>query len=246
MIAFDGVSAGYGGTQIIQGLDLRIAAGERVALLGPSGAGKTTVLRLCAAALAPQAGRCSIAGVALAGDAPAPRSLRSAIAIIHQRQDLVARSSVVRNVMAGRLGRWSAWQTLRTWCWPAQRDIAEVHAVLQRVELGECLWQRCDRLSGGQQQRVAIARALYQDARLILADEPVSSLDPTRSAAVLDLLCRTASEDGRTLVASLHQPDLARRWFPRLIGLREGRVQFDLPSEAVDDARLAALFADGP
>ena len=247
MIELHQVSADYGTAPILSDVSLRIAAGEQVALLGPSGAGKTTLLRLIGAALVPTSGTCRIHGNAVpSSESPALRVVRSRIATIHQQHDLIARSSVARNVLAGRLGRWGVWKTLRTWVWPAADDCAAVAAVLTRVGLAEHLWDRCDRLSGGQQQRIAIARAMYQDAELLLADEPVSSLDPAQASAVLELLCRTATEDGRTLIASLHHPELARRWFPRLIGLRGGRIIFDLPREEVDDARLANLFSARP
>ena len=244
VIRLTNVSAGYAEGNILSHIELQVARGERVCLLGRSGAGKTTLLRLMSAALAPRTGILLLdnhdphvlVGAAL-------RRMRSTIAIIHQSHDLVDRASVAHNVLAGRLGRWSAWETLRTWIWPAADRLSEVHGVLQRVGLGDYLWHRCDRLSGGQQQRVAIARALYQQAQVILADEPVASLDPANAAEVIDLLIRTTHEDGRTLVASLHQPELARRWFTRLIGVRDGAISFDLPAAEVDDTRIAALFA---
>ena len=114
---------------------------------------------------------------------------------------------------------------------------------MERVGIEAQASQPIRDLSGGQQQRVAIARALYQQAQVILADEPVASLDPANAAEVIDLLIRTTHEDGRTLVASLHQPELARRWFTRLIGVRDGAISFDLPAAEVDDTRIAALFA---
>ncbi len=244
MIRLAQVVAGYGDKNILTHIDLHIQRGESVAILGRSGAGKTTLLRLMSAALAPTAGTITIDSKdphVLSGSAL--RDLRSRLASIHQSHDLVNRASVARNVLAGRLGRWRLWETLRTWAWPSAQRLSEVFHVLQRVGLGDYLWHRCDRLSGGQQQRVAIARALYQEAQVILADEPVASLDPAHSAEVIELLIRTAREDGTTLIASLHQPELARRWFSRLIGMSDGRIVFDLPTSEVDDARIAALFA---
>lgn len=244
MIALDSVAAGPAGTAVLQDISLRLAAGERVALLGASGAGKTTLLRLCGADLEPLAGTATVAGVSVhARPAQATlRRLRTRIACIHQGHDLVGPSSVARNVLAGGLGRWGLARTLATWIWPPAVELERVAAILKRVGIAHLLWQRVDRISGGERQRVAIARALYQDAPLVLADEPVSQLDPGNAHAVLDLLCRTAEEDGRTLLACLHQAELAVQYFPRAVGLRGGRIAFDLPTAQVTESLLTDLF----
>jgi phosphonate transport system ATP-binding protein len=148
---------------------------------------------------------------------------------------------VVTAVLAGRLGEWSALRALGSLFYPS--DIAGAHEVLSRLSLEDRLFDRCDRLSGGQLQRVGIARALYQRPRLLLADEPVSALDPTQADATLQQLVAQSESTGATLVASLHAVDLALRWFPRIVGMRDGQVMFDAPVGDVTPQMLTALYA---
>ena len=230
------------GRRALASVDLDVAAGERVALIGPSGAGKTTLLRVAAAALRPSEGR-----VTLLGDEPwtlsasALKALRARVGFVHQAPPIPPRLRVVTAVLAGRLGQWSTGRALRSWLLPG--DAAGARDALARVGLGERLFDRCDQLSGGQLQRVAVARTLYQSPGLLLADEPVSALDATTADAVLRELVGYSSAAGATFVASLHAVDLALRWFPRVVGVREGVVMFDLPSADVTPERLAALYA---
>lgn len=194
-LSLDGVDLVHAdGQRALADIRLRLAAGERVALIGPSGAGKTSLLR------------------------------------------------VVSAVLAGRLGQWPLWKSLVSLVYPLDR--AGAHDALQRLDLGDKLFQRCDQLSGGQLQRVGIARVLYQRAELILADEPVSAMDPVLAGHTLALLNREAAARGSTLLASLHAVDLALQHFPRVIGLRAGRIAFDLPAGEVDRAALDALYAN--
>jgi phosphonate transport system ATP-binding protein len=231
------------GRRALASVDLGVAAGERVALIGPSGAGKTTLLRVAAAALRPTEG-----GVTLLDADPwrlpagALKALRARVGFVHQAPPIPPRLRVVTAVLAGRLGRWSAGRALRSWLLPA--DAAGAHDALARVGLGERLFDRCDQLSGGQLQRVAVARTLYQSPSLLLADEPVSALDAATADAVLRELVGYSAASGATFVASLHAVDLALRWFPRIVGVREGVVVFDLPAADVTPERLAALYAD--
>ena len=227
----------------VAGIDLSIARGEAVALVGPSGSGKTTLLRVLGAVLPATRGTVCIGGRDVTALSPgALRGLRARIGTVHQDLALIPGPRVVTNVLAGRLGRGSTLGGLRRVLLPSRAEVRAVFAVLERVGIGEKLYQRTDRLSGGQRQRVAIARALYQEPDLLLADEPVSSVDPARARDTIALLAELGRERGLTLVASLHDVALARAFFPRLVGMRHGRVVFDRPGDEVDDATLEALY----
>jgi phosphonate transport system ATP-binding protein len=230
------------GLRAVHGLDLQLAPGERVAVIGPSGAGKTSLLRLLGTALRPTVGRLDVLGAnpwqLAAGDL---RRLRTRIGTIHQAPPIPPRLRVVTAVLAGRLGRWPAAKGLLSLLYPA--DIAGARVALARLDLADRLFERCDRLSGGQLQRVGIARVLYQQPELILADEPVSALDPMLADAAIEQIVAEAGQRGATVVASLHAVDLALKWFPRVIGLRGGELAFDLPAAQVDAAMLRDLYA---
>ncbi len=230
------------------GVDLEIAPGEIVALVGPSGAGKTTLLRLMAGSLMADEGTASFGGKDLAQLAPtALRAARSRIGFVHQDHSLVPIFRAHQNVIAGALGQRSFWSAARSMIRPTTEDLDRAHRLLERVGIPEKLCLRTDSLSGGQQQRVAIARALFQAPLALLADEPVASVDPTRARAVLALMKDVAKERGLTLVASLHDIQLARELFPRLVGLRDGRLVFDAPTAQVHDDALDALYRiEGP
>jgi phosphonate transport system ATP-binding protein len=241
--ALAGVRVRLGGRAVLDGIDLEVAPGEAVAFLGPSGAGKTTLLRLLNGAVVPAAGSVRVGGTDLAAVAGADlRDLRSGIGFIHQDLRLVPNLRVVQNVLMGRFGRQSLWGSLRMMFRPARADLEEVHRLLERVGIPEKMFARVDTLSGGQAQRVAIARALFQGPGILLADEPVSSVDPARAHALLDLLAGISAEEGLTLGVSVHDPDLVRRHFGRVVGLREGRLAFDSPARELDDDRLAGLY----
>ncbi len=235
-----GVERRFGDRAAVSGIDLTIGPGERVGLLGPSGAGKSTLLALLGGSLRPTSGSVEVLGADLGGIPPrALRDLQLQIGTISQRLDLVDQVRVLHNVNAGRLGRWSTPRALMALVSPRADDVAI--SALEGVGLGWAVHERTERLSGGERQRVAIARLLVQQPELVLADEPVSSLDPTQASEVLDLL-RTATPDG-TLVVSLHQPELARRHCTRVIGLQNGHVVLDLPTPSLDDATLLDLYA---
>ena len=232
------------GRRALAQASLGVAAGERVALIGPSGAGKTTLLRVAAAGLRPSAGAVGLLDAdPWALSATALKPLRSRIGFVHQAPPIPPRLRVVTAVLAGRLGQWGTAKALGSWLLPS--DIAGARDALARVGLADRLFDRCDQLSGGQLQRVAVARTLYQAPALLLADEPVSALDATTGDAVLRELVAYVGATGATFVASLHAVDLALRWFPRIVGLRDGVVQFDLPVAQVTPERLAALYAAG-
>lgn len=221
---------------------LAVTAGEHIAIVGPSGAGKTTLLRLIAASLRPTGGHLDLFGTdPWALSAAELRRLRACIGVAHQAPPLPPRQRVVTAILAGRLGQWPWWKALVSLAYPV--DIAGARAALARLDLGERVFDRCDRLSGGQLQRVGIARVLYQQAQLVLADEPVSALDPALALQTVRVLNSDARVRGATLVASLHAVDLALSCFPRIIGMRAGRVAFDLPVAEVDEGLLRELYA---
>ncbi len=230
------------GKVALAAVTIRACAGERVAIIGPSGAGKTTLLRVLGAALRPTSGQVELLGLSpWTLGAPGLRRLRSRIGTVHQSAPLPLRQRVVTAVLAGRLGRWPLWKSLLSLVYPL--DIPGARAALRQFDLDDRVFDRCDRISGGQLQRVGVARVIYQQPDLVLADEPVSSLDPTLALQTIRALAADASSRGATLVASLHAVDLALGEFPRIIGVRDGRIVFDLPREQVDPSRLHDLYA---
>lgn len=221
---------------------LQVAAGEQVAVIGPSGAGKTTLLHALACALKPAEGR-----LALDGTDPWRMSvrrlqqLRGRLFLAPQTPPLPPRQRVVTAVLAARLPAMSLWSSLRSLIYPM--GIEDAHSALARFDLGIKLWDRVDRLSGGERQRVGLARALVSPASLWLVDEPLSALDPTRARLAIDVLTEAARERGATLIATLHQVDMAIARFPRIIGLRDGSLAFDLSAAAVTRDVLSKLYA---
>ncbi len=242
-LELSGVSVVLGGHAALDGVDLTVAPGERVALLGASGAGKSTLLRLLAGAVAPTAGEVRVLGRPLAGlTGPARRHVLSRVASLTQDLALIEQVRVLHNVNAGRLGAWSVPRALLGLVSTRADEVA--CSALDEVALGWAVHSRVEQLSGGERQRVALARLLVQDAEVLVADEPVASLDPTTSARVLALLCGSREQRAGgprragTAVVSLHQPELARDHFTRVVGLRAGRVVLDV---GVPDLRVADL-----
>lgn len=235
-------AAAAGRAPALAPLNLSVSAGEALAVIGPSGAGKTTLLHALACALPPSAGRLQLDG---AEPWALPRRelqrLRGRLFLAPQTPPLPPRQRVVTAVLAGALPRMSLLQSLRSLIYP--QDLAAAHAALQSFDLADKLFERVDRLSGGERQRVALARALLAPAQLWLLDEPLSALDPNRASQALAFLRTEAGRRGVTLIASLHQVELALAQFPRIVGLREGRLQFDLPAEQVSPELLAKLYA---
>lgn len=223
-------------------LDLTVRDGEHIAVIGPSGAGKTTLLQLLACAQRPVSGTFRF-------DARSPwdlstralQRLRGTLFLAPQVPPLPPRQRVVTAVLAGRLPTMGAWASLRSLFHPT--DIPAARDALARFDLADKLFERVDRLSGGERQRVGLARALVTPARLWLVDEPLSSLDPTRADQALAALTDSARERGVTLITTLHQVDAALAAFPRIVGLRDGRIAFDLPAAQVSGDHLARLYA---
>ena len=242
------IAVAYGeGRAALSDVTLDIRAGEIVGFVGPSGAGKTTLLRLLNGSVRPTRGSVAVDGAALEQLSTAElRRARARIGTVHQGLDLVPSVRVLRNVLFGRLGRQGLLETLRWLALPPRDALLDAHALLERVGIGEKLYQRTDRLSGGEQQRVAIARALFQEPAALLADEPISSVDPARARDTLALLVALSRERGLTLALSLHNLALARELVPRLVGLRAGRVVFDRATATLADADFAALYALAP
>lgn len=232
-----------GGNPILKGLTFTVEPGERIAFLGPSGAGKTSLLRVLAGNHQPTSGHVHTLGTCLSELKPVGiRRVRAHMGFVHQDLALVPNLRVLQNVLAGRLGRQKVFGALRSLLWPSKEEICSVYELLEELGIGDKLYERTLSLSGGEQQRVALARALYQSPKALLADEPVSAVDPARSRDLIALLTSVAQDRELPLLVSLHNPDLARQYFPRLIGLREGRIAFDLPSEKVTDALLDELY----
>lgn len=239
------VGVRLGGRLALDDVSLSVGADERVALIGPSGAGKTTLLRIMGAHLRPDTGSVRVFGqspwVESASDL---RRLRARIGKMYQSPPLPPRQRVVTAVLAGRLGQWPVWRSLASLVYPL--DIEGARAVLAAMGLETRMFDRCDALSGGQRQRVAVARLLYQQPDLLLADEPVSSLDPALARTVLERLVDDAQVRRVPLVASLHSVDLALSHFTRIVGVREGKLAFDLPASAVSDDHVSALYHGAP
>jgi phosphonate transport system ATP-binding protein len=235
-------SARAGATPAVRGLSLGIAAGEQVAIIGPSGAGKTTLLHVLACALKPASGN-----LLLDGQDPwklsrsALQKQRGALFLAPQVPPLPPRQRVVTAVLAGRLPHEGLWASMRSLFYPV--DIPLADQALAGFDLADKLFERVDRLSGGERQRVGLARALVSQASLLLVDEPLSALDPTRSERAMQTLTRAATERHATLVATLHHVEMALAHFPRILGLRDGALAFDLPAAAVTPAHLQALYA---
>ncbi|AJX35035.1 phosphonate ABC transporter ATP-binding protein [Burkholderia oklahomensis] len=245
-LAVHGLSMRYpNGHVALRGLDLSVRAGEFVVMLGSNGCGKSTFLKCVVGLNRPTSGTIEVAGRNLAGlSGEMLRVARLPIALISQHANLVKRRSVLANVCTGALGRYRTWET--AFGRVPRAEVQPSLGFLDEVGLPHLARQRASTLSGGQAQRVAVARALAQRPQVLLADEPLASLDPEAAEEVMRLLRRLASEDGIAVVCVLHQPGLAQRYADRLIGLRQGAVVFDDAAAAVDPATMTHLYASEP
>jgi phosphonate transport system ATP-binding protein len=226
MLRIDGLTKRYGATLAADSVSLSIAPGSFVGVIGRSGAGKSTLLRMINRLVDPSDGRIGFDGVEVSSLRGAElRAWRRRCAMIFQQFNLVGRLDVLTNVLMGRLGHMPGWRAMSRMWDPEDRVIAL--AALERMDIGGLAAQRADQLSGGQQQRVAICRALVQEPDIILADEPVASLDPRNTRVVMDELQRINRQFGITVLCNLHSLDLAHGYCDRLVGMAQGRVVFD-------------------
>ncbi len=231
------------GTVALRGIDLDVRAGEFLVLIGLSGSGKSTLLRCINRLIEPTAGTITFGDHDVTAAGPAElRRIRRRIGMIFQQFNLVRRASVARNVVSGRLGYLPTWRSLSG---RFGRDVLELaRANLVRVGIPEKAAARADSLSGGQQQRVGIARALMQTPEIILADEPVASLDPATSHSVMRYLEEVNRKDGITVICALHFLSLARRYGTRVIALKDGLVVFDGPPVEIDERRFREIYGE--
>ena len=231
------------GTRALDGVSLDIQRGEFVVLIGLSGSGKSTLLRCINRLVDPTSGTVVFEGIDVTrADRVAIRHVRRRIGMIFQQFNLVRRSSVFSNVLSGRLGYRSTWRTVASR--PTTDDVAAAFENLGRVGIADRAFNRADALSGGQQQRVGIARALMQKPELMLADEPVASLDPATSHSVMKYLEQINKKDGITVICSLHFLSLARRYGTRVVALKGGKVAFDGKPDAIDERRFKEIYGE--
>lgn len=235
----------FGAFAALAGVSLAVNEGDLVALIGPSGSGKSTLLRLLNGTLLPTSGEVLVLGRNLAQlHRASRRAVQRQIGTIHQQFLMVDGLRVIHNVNAGHLGRWSTPRALLSLLWPLQRETAR--RALEQVGIPDKLYARTGRLSGGEQQRVALARVLVQNPRAVLADEPISNLDPERGREVMDLLRDLCRRAGKTLVASLHNVSYVKSHFTRVVGLRRGAVVFDCPAGDLTTAMVRDLYRIQP
>jgi phosphonate transport system ATP-binding protein len=229
------------GDEALRGVSLAVAADEVVFVIGPSGAGKSTLIRCINRLVEPDAGSVRLDGLEITTLPPAElRRARRQMGMIFQEFNLVERLTVMENVLSGRLGYVGLWQAWRR-RFPSD-DVATAFATLRRVGLEGMENKRADALSGGQRQRVGIARALVQRPKILLVDEPTSSLDPKTSDAVMALITELAAEERIPALVNIHDVPLARRFAQRIVGLAAGRVVFEGPAAALDRAALGVIY----
>jgi len=257
MLTIEGLTRRFGSKAAVDDVSLQIQRGGFIGVIGRSGAGKSTLLRMINRLETPTAGRVVFDGVDVTNlKGAALAQWRAGCAMIFQQFNLVGRLDVLTNVLMGRLNQTSTWRAvMRLW---SERDVALALSALEQLDIAGLASQRADSLSGGQQQRVAIARALVQNPKIVLADEPIASLDPRNTRVVMDALQRINRHHGITVLCNLHSLDLARAYCDRLIGMANGRVVFDGATGELTDAAsrelygieaqdaLAAEYADAP
>jgi phosphonate transport system ATP-binding protein len=244
VLEVQGLTKAFGRREVLKGIDLAVRPGELTVVLGANGSGKSTLLRCAMRLIEPDAGSVTLCGTSLLDrNGRELREARRTAAMVFQQVLLVRRRTALQNVQFGALGELPLRRSVSTRLFPAELRDRALDA-LERVRLGEYAHQRAGTLSGGQAQRVAVARALCQRAKVILADEPVASLDPRAAEAVLALLTDVAHSENLGVLVVLHQPELARRYADRLVGFFAGSVSFDRRPDAVTDDEVALLYRD--
>ncbi len=241
MLQVQGLSKHFGAIKAVNGVSLEIPEGQMVGVIGRSGAGKSTLLRLVNRLIEPSQGSISFHGQTVTGlKGYELLAWRADCAMIFQQFNLVNRLDVLTNVLIGRINRHGTLSSLAKRFTAAERALAI--AALDRLDLADQALQRADTLSGGQQQRVAIARAMLQDPKMILADEPIASLDPRNATKVMEALAAINREEGITVLCNLHTLDTARSYCDRIIGMAEGEVVFDGAPEQLTKAAVQRLY----
>ncbi len=231
------------GDLALKGVTLSIPKGQIMALIGPSGAGKSTLIRCINRLVEPSGGRILLDGIDIVSLRPEElRQMRRRLGMIFQEYALVERLSVMENVLSGRLGYVSFWQSWQR-RFP-QADIKEAFRLLDRVGLSEFVDKRADALSGGQRQRVGIARALMQNPDVLLVDEPTASLDPKTSRQIMRLLTELAQERELTVIINIHDVPLAQLFAQRIVGLRLGEVVYDGSPDGLNPTMLTSIYGD--
>jgi len=241
MIELKEISKSFQSNKALSGITLTIEQGERIALIGPSGSGKTTLLKLLNAQYIATEGSLKVNDLEVAQlGSKQLKKFRRDIAYIPQDLGLVPSLKVYQNVLLGKIGRFRTINMLRKILIPNKAELNAVHKVLECVGIAEKLYDTTSTLSGGQQQRVAVAKALFQEPHTILADEPVSAVDPARAKSLVQLLDKISVENNLTVIMSIHNIHLAKQYFPRVIGLRSGKLTVD--SSAPSESELESLF----
>ena len=241
MLVLDGVTRRFGDHTAVSNVSLSVGAGSFVGIVGRSGAGKSTLLRMINRLVEPSSGRIAFDGTDVTGlRGLALREWRARCAMIFQQFNLVGRLDVLTNVLIGRIAAVPTWRTLLA-LW-SDEDRAVALCALEQLDIAMLAAQRADQLSGGQQQRVAIARALVQEPDLVLADEPIASLDPRNTRVVMDALLRINKHFGITVICNLHSLDLARSYCDRIVGMAAGAIVFDGAPAALTDAAARDLY----
>lgn len=238
LIELNNISKKYGQLQALSDLSMTVSPGERIALIGSSGAGKSTLLSILSGTESSDTGDYTVNATDFKTLSRRDRS--AFIGLIRQRFDLIEPLKVVHNVLAGHLGRWSTLKSMVSLLIP--QNIESASQALRQVGIEDKIQEKTSVLSGGEKQRVALARLLVQNPQVILADEPVASLDPERAHQILDHLCAMTTSGDKALIASMHSVDYAKAYFTRVVGLKNGKTLFDKASKALTQNDIQALY----